>query len=67
MYSGSKHAVEAFTACLRLELKPFNIAVTTVNPSSHSTAMVSDTEIFLRKSWNALSPEMRQEYGEGKK
>ena len=65
IYSGSKHAVEAFSSCLRMELKAFKIGVTTVNPSSHSTGMVSDTEVILKKVWNELNPKIREEYGEG--
>lgn len=63
-YSGSKHAVEAFSSCLRLELKAFGIDVSTVNPSSHSTTMVSDTEVMLKRVWNNLDPATKNEYGE---
>ena len=32
VYSGTKHAVEAMSAALRLELAPFEISVSLINP-----------------------------------
>ena len=67
VYSSSKHAVEAFSSCLRMELKLFNITVTTLNPSSHDTGMVSNTAVIFRQVWSELDRKVRDQYGEGKK
>jgi len=60
----SKHALEAVSSCLRMELQSFNIGVSTVNPSSHSTGMVLDTEAILKKVWSELCSNKKAEYGE---
>lgn len=39
-YHASKHAAQAYTDGIRTEFKPFHIAVTSVNPSFHSTAIL---------------------------
>lgn len=62
-YSSSKHAAEAFTACLRLELQAFNIPVVSVNPSWHQTPLSDSTGAKLDDVWNDLSPEVQEEYG----
>ncbi|HET9870914.1 MAG TPA: SDR family oxidoreductase, partial [bacterium] len=38
LYCSSKHAVEALTEALRLELRPFGIEAAVVEPGSHQTA-----------------------------
>lgn len=64
VYSGSKHAMEAFSACLRMELTNLGISVVTINPSSHSTAMGQESATHLQKTWDNLNTEMREAYGE---
>jgi NAD(P)-dependent dehydrogenase (short-subunit alcohol dehydrogenase family) len=66
-YTTTKHAAQAFTDTLREELVPFNIAVTTVNPSYHSTAIVTSIEERVEKLYREEIPkEMQQQYGECK-
>jgi NAD(P)-dependent dehydrogenase (short-subunit alcohol dehydrogenase family) len=38
-YHASKHAAQAYTDGLRLELQPFHIAVTAINPGHHTTSL----------------------------
>ena len=64
-YSGSKHAVEAFTSCLRMELKLFNVPVVSVNPGWHNTPLANSTAQLVTNVWSRLDPEMKEEYGEG--
>lgn len=40
MYTASKHALDAMTAAMAIELQPFGITVTTVAPGTYRTAMV---------------------------
>ena len=65
-YSSSKHATDAFTACLRLEMKAFKIPVVSVNPSWHQTPLSESIGELLNDVWNGLSQETQEEYGEGK-
>jgi NAD(P)-dependent dehydrogenase (short-subunit alcohol dehydrogenase family) len=64
-YAASKHAANAFSAILRTELAGFGIAVTTINPSFHATALVKDMGEQLTKVWNKLDETKRKEYGQG--
>jgi len=41
LYSASKFALEGYCEALRIELRPFNIKVTVVNPGDFSTAFTS--------------------------
>lgn len=43
-YHAAKHAAQAYTEGLRIELKPFHIAVTSVNPTFHTTAIVEEVD-----------------------
>jgi len=65
-YYGSKHAQEAFTSCLRMELKSFDIDVVTVNPSVHETPMNDGLGKQISGIWENLSSELKEEYGMGK-
>lgn len=65
MYHASKHAMEGFTGCLRIELQPFGIHVININPSFHRTNIVSDLSAKLKKSWNGLPPSRKSQYSEG--
>lgn len=64
-YEVSKHAIEAFTDSLRLELKTFRIKVVAVNPSFHSTEMVDSTDELLDPTsvFQSLSTKHQEEYG----
>jgi len=63
-YCASKHAAEAFSNCLRLELGSFGIPVVTINPTFHETRMASTMGDEWRKLWNRLDPNLQKEYGE---
>ena len=67
-YAASKHAANAFSTVLRLELKGFGIQVTTVNPSFHGTPLINTImgDVTTR-IWETLDPVKKKEYGEGKK
>ena len=64
-YEASKHALDAFTTNLRLEMKQFGIKVTAVNPGIHKTPMADGTVSNLKSTWDSMTPEQRQDYGEG--
>eukprot|EP00591_Stephanopyxis_turris_P003758 CAMPEP_0195526588 /NCGR_PEP_ID=MMETSP0794_2-20130614/27744_1 /TAXON_ID=515487 /ORGANISM="Stephanopyxis turris, Strain CCMP 815" /LENGTH=303 /DNA_ID=CAMNT_0040657315 /DNA_START=285 /DNA_END=1193 /DNA_ORIENTATION=+ len=64
-YHASKHAAEAFSTSLRLELKSFNLAVVTVNPSFHKTPLV-DHDTLSRKFkqlWDSIGQDLQCQYG----
>lgn len=65
LYSPSKHAAFSFSSILRREIKSFNIQVTTVNPSFHGTDIVHNSNKAITDSWNKLSKEKRDDFGEG--
>jgi NAD(P)-dependent dehydrogenase (short-subunit alcohol dehydrogenase family) len=48
-YHGTKHAIEGFSDCLRLELKPFNINVVILEPGSIGTEFSDVVEKELKK------------------
>jgi len=64
-YEASKHAADCYTTNLRLELKGFGIKVTAVNPGLHKTPLAGGIAPLLRGTWDSLTPEHREEYGEG--
>jgi len=63
-YFCSKHAVEAFSSCLRIEMMSFNIKVITFNPSFHTTDIVKNQGPKFRKDWEIVNPDIRKQYGE---
>ena len=65
-YAASKHAANAFSSCLRMELKMFSIQVTTVNPSFHATPLVDSMPDLATKGWDRLTKSKQEEYGHGK-
>lgn len=62
VYSATKFAVVGFTNGLRLELKPFNIHVTSVNPGPINTGFFDkadpDGDYVAKIKWLALDPRM---------
>ena len=64
-YSASKHAANAFSTVLRLELKGFGIQVTTINPSFHGTPLVNTMGDKASKQWETLDSAKKEEYGQG--
>lgn len=63
-YCASKHASEAFTSSLRMEMKGWGIKVVTVNPSFHKTLIATNGAETLQRSFDALDREMQEEYGQ---
>ena len=65
-YESAKHAIEAFTDGLRLEMKMFGISVVAVNPSFHRTPLVDNLSSRMqRELWLKIPATKRAEYGEG--
>jgi len=66
-YSASKHAADAFTVNLRLEMNHFGVHVTAINPTFHQTPMCNgaSNEKMIKSLWNGLPDTTRDEYGEG--
>lgn len=55
-YVASKHALEGFSECLRLEMKPFGIDVCLVEPGSFRTNIWSTGKQITEKSLHPESP-----------
>lgn len=66
-YMCSKHAADAFTCNLQIEMKAFNVKVTALNPTFHETPMANASSIKkqMYAIWSRCSKEQRKEYGEG--
>jgi NAD(P)-dependent dehydrogenase (short-subunit alcohol dehydrogenase family) len=71
-YNASKHAAEAFSACLRMELTSWNIKVSTCNPTFHTTPLVSNGKATLTRNWDRVDQatkvlllEKKEEGGDG--
>ncbi|KAJ3318038.1 Retinol dehydrogenase 5 [Blyttiomyces sp. JEL0837] len=67
MYTASKHAVSAVTECVRMEVKPFDILVTLVEPGLARTPLVLENmdrrhERFLEWFKNS-SQDVQEAYG----
>ena len=66
-YEGSKHAAEAFTNALRLEMKMYGIHVVALNPSFFDTPLTNNVKERLSSQLSdRLSTNTQEEYGKGK-
>lgn len=63
-YNASKHALEAIGDSLRLELKPFGVAVSIVEPGAVATEIWGKGERDGARLRDAMAIEMRDLYGE---
>ena len=65
-YAMSKHAVEAFSDCLRMEMMPFKVSVHVIEPSACRTNMTEKNVLFgyFKKHWDQIDKGTREEYGE---
>ena len=67
-YSITKYGVEAFSDALRREMRPWGVQVSIIEPGLFKTPL-SDAECnihSLQGLWDALSPDLKQEYGENR-
>ena len=65
-YSITKYGVEAFSDALRREMRPWGVQVSIIEAGLFKTPL-SDAERnihSLQELWDALSPDLKQEYGE---
>ena len=65
-YCISKYGVQAFSDALRREMYPWGIKVSIMEPGAFQTEMNDPDarERELRQSWNSLSEELKQDYGQ---
>ena len=63
-YCISKFGVEAMSDSLRLEMKYWGISVSVIEPGAFKTNILANIKDRLKKKWNSLSQELREEYGE---
>jgi len=62
-YSASKYALKSFSDCLRREMFPWNLHVSTIEPGALKTPMMSNYEQIWRNVWNELSIDVQQRWG----
>jgi len=62
-YSASKHALEAITTALRIELAPFSIAVALIEPGAVRTPIWDRAERAAAEQTDRLSERARIDYG----
>jgi len=63
-YSASKHAVEAFTDCLRMEMAPFGVAVTCIEPFFMKTNIIQGIDVQLSKLYDSLPQNEKDVWGD---
>ena len=64
-YSGSKHAVEGFGKALRLELLPFNVYVSNVNPGFMATPLIKASMDRAQELFDSAPASVKQLYHSG--
>lgn len=62
-YNASKFAIEAWSDSLRLELEPFNIAVSKIRPGQIKTQIQSDWQNNYMKNLDAAPANIQELYG----
>lgn len=62
-YAGSKYALEAFSDCLRTELRPWGIRTIAVEPGSIATEIWTSGQAIADDAREAMPPEAEQLYG----
>lgn len=63
-YAASKHAAEAFSNSLRIELEGWGIKVVTVNPAFHKTLIAHNSSPSIIKAYESLDPAKKADYGQ---
>ncbi|HRK26657.1 MAG TPA: SDR family oxidoreductase [Chitinophagales bacterium] len=61
-YMMTKAAIEAFTKTLRMELAPFGMYATAIEPGAVRTPMTDNAAENLQKGWEKQSPAIRRRY-----
>jgi len=61
-YSASKHAMEAITDVFRVELAPWNISVSAIEPGGVRTPLALNSLQVIDSLWDQLSHEDRELY-----
>ncbi|KAM5264998.1 dehydrogenase/reductase SDR family member 9 isoform 2-T2 [Hipposideros larvatus] len=66
-YSPSKYAVEGFNDSLRRDMKAFGVHVSCIEPGLFKTKLSDPVKTTEKKLavWKHLSPDIKQQYGEG--
>ncbi|XP_012860405.2 dehydrogenase/reductase SDR family member 9 [Echinops telfairi] len=66
-YSPSKYAVEGFNDSLRRDMRAFGVHVACIEPGLFRTGLSDPMKANEKKCtiWNHLSPDIKQQYGEG--
>ncbi|XP_054418302.1 dehydrogenase/reductase SDR family member 9 [Pteronotus mesoamericanus] len=66
-YAPSKYAVEGFNDCLRRDMKAFGVQVSCIEPGFFKTELSDVIKSAEKKLaiWKHLSPDIKQQYGEG--
>lgn len=61
-YDASKHAVEGYAKALRLEMKPWNIHVSNINPGFMRTPIVTDGPTRTASEWERVPESIKSQY-----
>lgn len=66
-YAPSKYAVEGFNDSLRRDMKAFGVQVSCIEPGLFKTELADPIKTTEKKLaiWKHLSPDIKQQYGEG--
>ncbi|XP_074071871.1 dehydrogenase/reductase SDR family member 9 [Macrotis lagotis] len=66
-YTPSKYAVEGFNDSLRRDMKEFGVKVSCIEPGLFKTELSDPVKATKMKMavWNQLSPDIKQQYGDG--
>ena len=63
-YNASKHALESFSDCLRIEMIPWGVKVVVCEPSTMRTPLVLSFADRYRDTFLAASPDRQAQYGD---
>ncbi|KAH0629140.1 hypothetical protein JD844_010985 [Phrynosoma platyrhinos] len=63
-YCLSKYGVEAFSDCLRRELRPFGVQVSIIEPGGFATPIQNNIVEAFQKAWNQVPSDTKESYGQ---
>ena len=52
-----------FVICCRLELHPYNICVSVIEPGAHTTNFLDSIKNNVTRAWDQLSNDTKDEFG----